>query len=503
MFDLRIISSYKEKLYTNPEQLLLWLETNSNNGNSTATYLLAMQYAYCYVTYKNLDKTYQIIKKLYESDCIEGYLGMADCYFFGYGVNENNERAFELYNEVLKKEPDNYGALCKIGRMYRCGWGVDKDIEKAFQILSAAAQNGSARAATELGWLYEFDLEHNAQNISKALQWYQYGADRGDALGARKLAYAYEEGLLGLPQNSSQAFYWYNHAREDYVALSSLADECWGDENNLKSVIAEILRRAEYGDANLQNTLGYLYAKSIGLPHDVDKAIYWYKKALENGDGYAGYRLACAYLSGWDGFPKDVHMAYDIFIKAAEKGESLAMEELGNILDNADLYDMNWISCEERENQALYWYEKAAGAGETSAAFSCALKYLYGSYSIPKDYDKAEYYYTICADNGNSMAYLPIAELNIEKGIKNPDYSKAQEYINLILYPVAQPEVKNDYEIGKAEYLLGKMYEDGLGVISDINEAIRHYQKAVDMGIDEAKDAMKKYKGTFWGWKRI
>ena len=40
-----------------------------------------------------------------------------------------------------------------------------------------------------------------------------------------------------------------------------------------------------------RNNLGYMYAKGLGVPQDYSKALYWYKKAAEQGSATAEANL--------------------------------------------------------------------------------------------------------------------------------------------------------------------------------------------------------------------
>ena len=53
---------------------------------------------------------------------------------------------------------------------------------------------------------------------------------------------------------------------------------------------------AENGDIQAQFNLATLYGK--GIEKNLEKAFYWYQKAVENGNKKAMYNLANSYYNG-------------------------------------------------------------------------------------------------------------------------------------------------------------------------------------------------------------
>ena len=51
-------------------------------------------------------------------------------------------------------------------------------------------------------------------------------------------------------------------------------------------------KAAEQGHAEAQYTLGVLYFNGWGVPQDVLRAEFWYRKAAEQGDAYAQEAIA-------------------------------------------------------------------------------------------------------------------------------------------------------------------------------------------------------------------
>lgn len=81
-----------------------------------------------------------------------------------------------------------------------------------------------------------------------------------------------------------------------------------------------------YEDA--QFNLGLSYAKGRGIKQSISKALYWYKRAAENGNAPAQYNLA-EHLRIGDGIEQDYKMSLFLFRKAAEQNYQSAQNNLG------------------------------------------------------------------------------------------------------------------------------------------------------------------------------
>ena len=60
----------------------------------------------------------------------------------------------------------------------------------------------------------------------------------------------------------------------------------------------EIMRLALWGNAGAQVRLGFMYATGQGVPQHLGEAVYWYRRAAEQGDGRAQYLLGLSYDKG-------------------------------------------------------------------------------------------------------------------------------------------------------------------------------------------------------------
>ena len=79
-------------------------------------------------------------------------------------------------------------------------------------------------------------------------------------------------------------------------------------------------KAAEQGFADAQNNLGGMYANGEGVPEDDRQAVFWFRKAAEQEVARAQYNLGAMYANG-EGVPEDYVRAYAWFNLAAAQGD--------------------------------------------------------------------------------------------------------------------------------------------------------------------------------------
>jgi len=112
--------------------------------------------------------------------------------------------------------------------------------------------------------------------------------------------------------------------------------------------------KANQGDADAQFNLALLYYTGVGIPQDRRYAIYWYKKAAEQGHIQAQYFLGKLYNFGeGEEVRQDFKLAVYWLTKAAEQGHIQAQYLLGHMYEYDDEPPQDY-------KLAFFWYTKAA-----------------------------------------------------------------------------------------------------------------------------------------------
>lgn len=198
--------------------------------------------------------------------------------------------------------------------------------------------------------------------------------------------------------------------------------------NTSKSKIDQIRAKAEKGDMNAQNDLGYAYSKGEGVAQDKAEAFKWYSKAAKQGFSYAQFNLGLFYARGisteqnWEeavrfyqlaadqnhtgalnnlaacyelgnGVQKDIKKAVEFYRKAAELGSSDAQWNLGRCIQSGTGVPQDW-------EEAVRWFRKAADQGYANAQQRMAKCYREGL-GVPIDEAEAARWQKLYDENPN------------------------------------------------------------------------------------------------------
>lgn len=215
-------------------------------------------------------------------------------------------------------------AMTELGKCYYLGKGVEESGDKAFQWLSKAADGGNANAFYWLGACYQYGFG-TAKDPAKAVELYTKGADLGDHESMNSLGVCLKRGI-GILQNLDRALYWYNKA-------------------------------AELGDAYAMNNLGTCYYLGEGVTKDLEKAVYWYSKGAELGNGNAMGNLAICYDNG-DGVPADKNEAYKWYAKAVNNGNNSVKDRYMELKKEIEFPGSTWTMKNGDRTVAVYTFNK-------------------------------------------------------------------------------------------------------------------------------------------------
>lgn len=161
-------------------------------GNSRMYYLKANFYI-------KLDKRQEAISCL--NKAVEGKVPAAiellgDCYYYGYGVDKEYEKAFELYSKVEYRK----GAALSLAICYYRGYGTSMNLKKAYDLFSQLARNKTywilsrdrtAEAQYFLGECFYYGRGVSANNDS-TYYWWKKAADAGYSDAKERLVQVFQ-----------------------------------------------------------------------------------------------------------------------------------------------------------------------------------------------------------------------------------------------------------------------------------------------------------------------
>ncbi|RHZ73610.1 hypothetical protein Glove_230g41 [Diversispora epigaea] len=236
------------------------------------------------------------LKKLYNINKEISTLSLANMYLNGLGVEKNTNKAFQIYSKVA--DEGSLLALNSMAYCYKNGFGVEKNPEKAFELYLKAAGKGNPLAQFNAGYCYGKGIGIE-KNETKGFQWIEKSARAGNINAINEVGYSYENGI-GVGKDIKEAFKWY-------------------------------MKAAEKGHDISQCNVGNCYKNGIGIKIDQVKAFEWYKKAAENDYSDGQYSLGVCFYEGF-GTKKDIIKAIYWLNKAKEKGDTDANKLLKKII---------------------------------------------------------------------------------------------------------------------------------------------------------------------------
>ena len=248
---------------------------------------------------------------------------------------EQTAQALERLTKAAEAGQDC--AQYALGKIYRDGQGVEKDIQKAVALFTLAATKENSFAAFALGKLYLAGDAALPRDPAAALKWLTYAAELGNQFAQYRLGKLLLKGDDGIPKDVITAIRWLTAAAKQengYAEYALALVYLTGEDAPKDSVKALSLLKRSAGRGNqfAQYRLGKLLLQGEDAPKDVKAAIRWLTAAAEQGNQYAQYALGKLYLLGKE-VPKDRSSAIKWFQLAADQGNEYAQYFLKHMDD--------------------------------------------------------------------------------------------------------------------------------------------------------------------------
>ncbi|MFO9331967.1 tetratricopeptide repeat protein [Legionella pneumophila serogroup 1] len=218
--------------------------------------------------------------------------------------------------------------LLELGGQYYIGMEKPKDYQKAFKLLSKAAEHDAPEAQYLLGTMYYLG-NGVKQDFQQAFNLYFKAAEQGVAEAQYCVGDMYREGE-GVTQDYKLAFNWLSRAAEQghpsaQNNLGSLYLNGNGVDQDSKLAVKWFFKAAEQGKSEAQHSLGGMYYLGDGITQDYKQAFKWFSRAAEQGNPDSQYSLGRMYSLG-EGIEIDYQEAYNWLFRAAEQGHSSAIQ---------------------------------------------------------------------------------------------------------------------------------------------------------------------------------
>jgi hypothetical protein len=289
----------------------------------------------------------------------------------------------------------SYAQVSLAGAYAEGYFGLPRNAERAFELLTLAAQGGDAYAMCCVGISYAYG-KGVQQDDEQAVHWYLKAARAGSIQAQCNLGYSYEVGRRPLQLSMREANRWYRRAalRDFDVAQYNLGLSYLHGRELQQSIELEnrwFARAAQLGNASAQVALGYSYEKGRGVECSYAKALELYQAAADSGDAQGQHNYAYMLENGF-GTESNLHDAARWYAAATEQGLAVAQ---GNL---ASMY-IEGRGVEKNPAEALRLWQSAAAQGLATAQCNLAWMYETGT-GVPLDRKEALRLYGLSAKQG-------------------------------------------------------------------------------------------------------
>lgn len=242
---------------------------------------------------------------------------------------------------------------------------------------------------------------------------------------------------------------------------------------------------AEAGHVEAQFNVAAFFAQGRGVEQNYVEALRWYQKAAEGGDADALFRVGVMYANG-EGVPVDFTEARRWWERAAAKGKAQAMLFLARLFQHGD-------GCESDVAVAAEWYMRAWQAGNRDNEVESLIPELE---SLADQLSAAAQHIL-----GVMHKYLMENEVEAVRRLRQAAHQHHPAALRLLGYCYQHGEgvtenieeavklYRQAAELGdrEAQFNLAVSYEEGLADLPvDPDAAISWYRKAADQGVEEA-----------------
>lgn len=472
---------YSEKAYlmletdilpNDPVAAKLLLEKAMEMGNEYAPYRLGLGYQNAEF---GGEPDYQKALQMFEVGAEREHLYSIELAgnYYRVGVGGDDEAARRKTIEYLSRacERDSSYARVELGFCYEAGWGVEKDLQKAFDLFKEAADKNYPYANTRLAVYYE-DALLGEENLTEAYNQFCIAADAGipDAIYHKG---RYNKYAVGIPENPVEALKLFEQAAEagSPAGMVEMAlayeTEYGGTEFDAQKAMEYMTRAAEMNYPYAQYKVASYYYYGL-TESDLNKAIEWYTRSYEQGYPFAALMLGDVYLYNIQGAEEPEYEKAIDYYKYAES-QGVVSEGLGICYDYG-------LGVEENEAEAFKYYTLAANDGYPAAKYRLGLAYKYGR-GTAVNLVEAFRWLSDAAQSENFNARYETAMMLLNgEGVGQDEMQGIK-----MLTKVAE----EDHD--QAQFELGNCYLSGKGVPEDEAQAMFWYQKAAENGNEQAQ----------------
>jgi TPR repeat protein len=352
---------------------------------------------------------------------------------------KNAPAAFAMFEDAAAQ--GNTTAMGYAAEQVYRGFGVKQDTARAQQMYETAARNGDLYSRARVIHIAKRVAEHK-----DAFSMLFHAMKTGHVLATFELGICRKNGV-GCKIFKQVAAQWFQRSSDQgYAIAKSELAACYvegtGVEKNFVKAAALYQLAANQGYAIAQWNLGVCFQDGRGVAPNPVQAVAWYQRAADQGCALAQRSLAHCYKMGvgvGDCSEFGLGLAVMWYRRAAEQGDAVAQVQLGLCFQQGSR------GIKKDHVQAAMWFHRAADQGDAFAQGNLGQCFYFGL-GVAKDFVQAVKWLTLAAAQGDALAH----------------------------------------------YCMGLCYTTGNGVEKNLLAAISSYQRAADLGNEDAKQRLAK-----------
>lgn len=251
-------------------------------------------------------------------------------------------------------------------------------------------------------------------------------------------------------------------------------------KSHMNKAVSSFIDASHLGYTKAQFNLGLCYETGKGVNKNLKKAVKYYKLAAEEGHSQALYNLALLYLKGEGGIDKNVPLALELLLKAADNGLMQAQTHLGVYYTEEETQDLDKAvaffkaAADQNDPEAQYFlgicyeegwgveintsksaelYGQSASTGHDGALYNLGVFNELGLGGLPKDRVQAIQLYQMSADAGNEQAMLQLDRIKAQAAVEEWKYlnPETEEHEMATLLSKIGKEIQEEKKLDKDE----------------------------------------------------
>ena len=217
-------------------------------------------------------------------------------------IEKDFKLAYELYQKSARA--GNYYAIFQIGQLYEEGSkDFERDVPKALEIYQKSVELGNEYAMIRFAWFYQTG-KYVPKDLRKSIELYKKAIEKGSDYAMHSLAEIYSDTQWVFPPGLTFPTHSIFPQKEVYA------------KKDYEKAIHYYKCAIERGNDDSMNALGILYHEGVAVRQDLSKAVYYYTMAAEKGNDYAARNLAAMYEVG-EGVKKNINKAAQLYLDSS------------------------------------------------------------------------------------------------------------------------------------------------------------------------------------------